>query len=404
MGLGWRLLAPPLACAVAVLALLAADGDTSGATLVKLAAGLALLIVVTAVTIQRRLIQPLARLGRETSGDATTEIPLPEEIARWDKEIRRLDGELAQTRTELASARDECRQTFAALQRSEERFAITVRSAHDGLWEWDLQSGAVLFSPRWKAMLGYADDEFPNQRDAWLAQVHPDDAPRVEAELGRHLTGEQSQCECQLRIRHKDGRYRWLLSRAAALRHASGKPYRIVGLDTDITRVKRVESIVEQIAEGTAGAHGEVFFRALVRHFAGALDVACAFVTECVDRPATRVRTLAYWKSPDFRDNIEFELAGTPCEAVVREGRTCHHRAGVGQAFPRDAAYEGYVGVPIFGSEGSVIGHLAFFDTREIGEELLVEPIFRIFTARAAAELERRNAVERLARQFTTAA
>jgi len=90
----------------------------------------------------------------------------------------------------------------------------------------------------------------------------------------------------------------------------------MVGLDTDITRVKRVESIVEQIAEGTAGVQGEAFFRALVRHFAGALEVACAFVTECVDHPTTRVRTLALWKAQDFRDNIEFDLTGPPCEAA----------------------------------------------------------------------------------------
>ena len=77
---------------------------------------------------------------------------------------------------------------------------------------------------------------------------------------------------------------------------------------------------------------------------------------------------------------------------------------GVGRAFPRDTAYESYIGVPIFGSDGGVIGHLAFFDTREMTDDILVEPIFRIFCARAGAELERRSALEQLAGRAASAA
>jgi len=80
------------------------------------------------------------------------------------------------------------------------------------------------------------------------------------------------------------------------------------------------------------------------------------------------------------------------------------HRRGVGAMFPRDAAYESYIGLPIFGSDGKVIGHLAFFDTREMLEEVLAESIMRIFTARAGAELERRQALARLADHPSSAA
>jgi len=329
---------------------------------------------------------------------------LLDELAQVQGDLERLRDRVERQEGELREAREECQRLRSTLQQTEERFALTVRGAKDGVWEWDIASGALRLSPRWKAMLGYTDAEFPDRRVSWLEHVHPDDRPLVEADIRAHLEDGSANFERELRLLHKDGRYRWMLSRGAALRHANGKPYRMVGLDTDITRVKRVESIVEQIAAGTAGAQGEAFFRALVQHFAGALEVACAFVTECVDHPTTRVRTLALWKAEDFRDNIEFDLTGTPCEAVVQGGTTCFHPRGVGRAFPRDADYESYIGVPIFGSDGGVIGHLAFFDTREMPQDVLVEPIFRIFCARAAAELERRSALDQLARRLSSAA
>jgi PAS domain S-box-containing protein len=404
MSLRWQLLWPPALCAVALVALLGVSGAAAGAALALAAGGLLVLLAAAALAIERHAIRPLARL-REAAREGRPVIHrVAGEIAALDREIQVLHGLVERKKAELAKAREQGRRAHTTLQHSEERFLLAVRGAKDGLWEWDLQSGAVHFSPRWKAMLGFAEEEFPNRKEAWLAHMHPDDAAAVEAALRQHVDGASSHFERQLRMRHKDGHYRWLLSRGAALRHASGKPYRMVGLDTVFTREKRVENIVELIAEGTAGAHGEIFFRALVRHFAAALVVACAFVTECVDHPTTRVRTLAYWKAQDFRDNIEFELAGTPCEAVVQGGKTCFLPSGVGRSFPRDAAYESYIGVPIFGSDDAVIGHLAFFDTRAMTEEVLVEPIFRIFCARAGAELERRNALERLARHLSPAA
>src|SRR5262245_61719568 len=81
------------------------------------------------------------------------------------------------------------------------------------------------------------------------------------------------------------------------------------------------------IVEGTARGTGEVFFQSLVRHLATAIGVEYAFVAEFAGK-RTRVRTLAYWGKGEIRPNVEFDLAGTPCEDVVR-GRLCHHPSGV---------------------------------------------------------------------------
>lgn len=202
--------------------------------------------------------------------------------------------------------------------------------------------------------------------------------------------------DVETRLLHKDGSVRWVLSRAVAIRRASGAPYRMVGLDTDITRIKRVLTVLDAVADGTAGALGEKFFPAMVQHFARALDVDCAFVTECADHPTTKLRTLAFWSADGLRENFEYALAGTPCEAVVLGQQACFHRSGLAQMFPADAGYEAYLGMPIVASDGRVLGHLAFLDSVPLGDEMLVDSVYRIFLARAAAELERMQALARL--------
>ena len=146
------------------------------------------------------------------------------------------------------------------------------------------------------------------------------------------------------------------------------------------------------IVEGTAGATGETFFQSLVKHLASAMGVRYAFVAEFAG-VETRVRTLAYWQVERLGPNVEFDLEGTPCEDVVR-GNLCHHPAGVARQFPADLVLEelgieSYLGVPLVAPDGRHLGHLAVFDTKEMPAEPRNLLIFRIFAARAAAELTR---------------
>jgi formate hydrogenlyase transcriptional activator len=161
--------------------------------------------------------------------------------------------------------------------------------------------------------------------------------------------------------------------------------------------VQSLTSLAEQnalkaIVAGTASSMGGEFFRSLVRHLSTALDVKYAFVAEFAGTMA-RARTLAYLVRGEFVDNVEWELAGTPCEDVVK-GDLCHHTQGVWQKFPRDdfmvqAHIESYLGVPLYGSKGESLGHLAVFDERPMHTDVRLVSIFRIFAARAAAELDR---------------
>ena len=139
--------------------------------------------------------------------------------------------------------------------------------------------------------------------------------------LARHLDRTEARFDQEMRLVHKDGSVRHVLSSGVAIRDESGAPYCMVGLDTDVTRLRRVQTVLDAVADGTAGAFGGHFFAGVVQHFARALEVDCAFIAECVDHPPTRVRTLAYWSAASgVVENFEFALAGTPCDEVSNDG------------------------------------------------------------------------------------
>jgi PAS domain S-box-containing protein len=163
-----------------------------------------------------------------------------------------------------------------------------------------------------------------------------------------------------------------------------------------VTRTRspdNAEDLLARIAEATAPLTGDDFFRALVGNLAQALSFREVFVTECIGPRPARVRILCRWFAGRFAENVEYELAGTPCERTVRERRTTFIGEAVEALYPQWAGEEAYLGVPIFDARGdAVIGHLAFYDDRPRDEPVAALPVFRILAARAGAELLRRRA------------
>ena len=132
-------------------------------------------------------------------------------------------------------------QTLEALRRSEERYALAVRGANDGLWDWDLTTDRIYYAPRWKAILGYEDGQIGDSILEWFNRVNPLDVDRVKAEVSNHLAGKTSHLETEHRMLHHDGTYRWVLTRGLAVRNDQGKVVRMAGSQSDITQRKAAE-------------------------------------------------------------------------------------------------------------------------------------------------------------------
>ena len=124
---------------------------------------------------------------------------------------------------------------------SEERYALAVDGAHDGVWDWDLTSEEIYFSTRWKSLIGFQGNELTGGVEEWFDRVHPDDIDRLRKEIQIHLEGRTRHFESEHRIRHRDGAHRWVLTRGLAVREEKGPPHRMAGSLTDIHARKMTE-------------------------------------------------------------------------------------------------------------------------------------------------------------------
>jgi diguanylate cyclase (GGDEF)-like protein/PAS domain S-box-containing protein len=149
--------------------------------------------------------------------------------------------ELKRKSLELEKALAERESAFKSLSASEERCAMLLRGASDGLWEWDLETNEMRFCERWKAMLGFQDQQLNSHPDEWFNRVHPDDIERVQSEIMSHLLGLSNQFQSEHRVRREDGSYRWMLSRGLAVLDSNRFVYRMTGSLTDVTDQKQAE-------------------------------------------------------------------------------------------------------------------------------------------------------------------
>jgi diguanylate cyclase (GGDEF)-like protein/PAS domain S-box-containing protein len=146
---------------------------------------------------------------------------------------------LARIRSQLSRKTAE-----AALRESEQRYALAARGSNDGLWDWDVRTNQVYYSPRWKAALGYAEGEIGDRLEEWLSRVPEPDRNGLWAAIEAHWHGDgSSPFEFEHRILNRDGTYCWMLCRGLAVRDAGGLVVRMAGSSTDITLRKAYDSL-----------------------------------------------------------------------------------------------------------------------------------------------------------------
>ena len=150
--------------------------------------------------------------------------------------------------------------TEQRLQESELRFAVAIEGTNAGIWDWDMQKNEVAYSLQWKKMLGYEDSEIENVFDGWKKLWHPDDVQSIEKSIHDHLNGWTEKYEVIHRCKHKDGSWRWMITRGKMLRDKDNTPYRWIGTNIDITDLKEAENNLQKavaVAEAANKAKSE---------------------------------------------------------------------------------------------------------------------------------------------------
>lgn len=148
--------------------------------------------------------------------------------------------QLNKKRKNLTISLEELERTEQALRQSEERFSLAMRGANDGLWDWNLKTDEIYYSPRWASMLGYEQDEIEPSLDSWARLVDPRDKDRILKIVGDYIEGVTDNGDSEFRMRHKNGTWVTILSRAFLV-DDNGEAVRLVGTHVDISERKKFE-------------------------------------------------------------------------------------------------------------------------------------------------------------------
>ena len=147
---------------------------------------------------------------------------------------------------QLLRLRTEREKVTAALHESEAQLQRAVAAGNVGLWEWDLETDAVYFSPEWKRQIGYADHEIAATKQEWESRVHPEDLPGTLQKIQEFIARPAQIYTHEFRFRHKDGTYRWILVQASIIPASAGEHRRMLGAQVDITERKRAETALRE--------------------------------------------------------------------------------------------------------------------------------------------------------------
>jgi PAS domain S-box-containing protein len=188
---------------------------------------------------------------------------------------------------------------------SDERFQLATEAANEGVWDWSIRTGEVYMSPRWKALLGYRDEELPNTLESWTTRVHPEDLSQAMADLEAYMDGKLSSYNKSIRVRHRDGRYRWINNCWMAVRDENGMAVRIVGTADDISEDVRLREELEQ-----ARRRAEAANRAKSEFLAN--------MSHEIRTPLTAIIGFAEASAAGFQDEAERDEA---LRAIIDNGR-----------------------------------------------------------------------------------
>jgi PAS domain S-box-containing protein len=287
---------------------------------------------------------------------------------------------------------------------SEKKYRDLVETSQDMIWSVDVEGRFTFVNQAVKQIHGYEPEEMLGRP---FTDFQPSEQQAKDLEVAQHILSGERYFQYETIHLAKDGKPIRLLFNAIALSDDQGNIIGGTGTASNITKRKQREEALQLIVEGIASKTGDEFFHSCVHYLAELLQVRYALVAECVAATQTQLRTLAFWTGEDFCENLEYDIADTPCQKAI-EGTICYHPDGLQALFPSNRTLtaleaQSYLGIPLSNTSGTIIGLLAVLDTKPMVNESGardVPPdylhILKIFAARAGAELERKLAEDAL--------
>ncbi|UCD34554.1 MAG: PAS domain S-box protein [Nitrospiraceae bacterium] len=262
------------------------------------------------------------------------------------------------------------------------------------------QGGRIIYvNKKCEEVMGYGKEELCSEGFDFMTLIHHDSQTLVQDNFQRHMQGEELE-PYEYRLVTKGGRDLRAVHATRLIEHEGGPA--ILGVVTDITDHKLARDSVFALAEAVSAATGKDFFSRMVKHIALILEADYAYIAEIIPEKPGHARTLSFITDGAVIDNMEVNMAGTPCFTV--QGRTARtYPSGVQRLFPEAGVMaalhvEGYAGVPLFDSAGEQLGLMAVMYRKSIRNVRLVESVLQIFASRASSEIERTRSEMEIAR------
>ncbi|MHB8846348.1 MAG: EAL domain-containing protein [Nitrospirota bacterium] len=291
--------------------------------------------VVVAVHLTRSVTKPIGDLVAATrvlaAGDLGHMIDTKDktEFGELASHFNAMSLALKENYEEVIREIKERKETEEALRESEERYALAARGANDGLWDWNIRNNTIHYSFRWKSMLGFDDSEIGDTLDEWLNRIHPDDREQVEAKLSAHINSRSPQFECEYRMRHQDGSYRWLLNRGIAALDLEGKAYRMAGSQTDITARKTAEEqlLFDAFHDALTGLPNRALFLDRLEHVIASAKRRPSYIYGVLFMDLDRFKVINDSLGHSVGDKLLIEV-GARLKAFLRPGDTVARLGG----------------------------------------------------------------------------
>ncbi|MBN4076636.1 PAS domain S-box protein, partial [Mariprofundus ferrooxydans] len=288
----------------------------------------------------------------------------------------------------------EHKQNKLAVLSTQMKHQEALRMAQLGYRELDLINKHIIYSTQARHILEFEIENQTISHDCFLHSIHQEDREATQSIYTNALKTKQPY-SMTYRLLMPDGRIKWIYEQGKTIFASDGQALKSMAIMQDISERKKAEKKLQLISQLCATASGEAFFPALVKSTAQALESTIVFVAELLPQSIPTARTLALSIDQTLIKNIEYPLAGTPCEQIIK-GQTLSFNSGLQASFPEDhwlvdMHAESYVGVPMLDDDGRVIGHMGVMDNKPIRNQQQIIDTLIIFAERAATELKQKR-------------